>query len=230
MPPEQVVRQAQAANACVTFTYSEPIVFLEYCIDTAIAARKAGVRTTMVTGGSGEVEPMKEACKVLDAVKIDLKGFTEDYYRKLCKGKLAPVLKTIETVKASGTWLELVHLCIPGANDSELEVREMCRWVKEHLGVDVPMHFTRFAPQYQMKNVAPTPFETLIRCREIGLAEGLRYVYTGNVPGLRGENTECPKCHKTVVARHGFRTESVNLKSGKCAFCGQTIAGVWGAG
>ncbi len=230
MPPAEVVRQAQAADACVTFTYSEPIVFLEYCIDTARAARQAGVRATMVTGGSGEVEPMKEACKVLDAVKIDLKGFTEDYYRKLCKGRLAPVLKTIETVKASGTWLELVHLCIPGANDSEPEVRQMCRWVKEHLGADVPMHFTRFAPMYQMKNVPPTPFETLIRCREIGLAEGLRYVYTGNVPGLRGENTECPKCKKTVVARRGFRVESTNLKTGKCGFCGQAIAGVWGSG
>jgi pyruvate formate lyase activating enzyme len=227
MPPDEVARRAQAEGACVTFTYSEPIVFLEYCIDTAIAAHKLGVRTTMVSGGSGEVEPMKEACKVLDAVKIDLKGFTEDYYRKLCKGKLAPVLKTIETVRQSGVWLELVHLCIPGANDSEPEIRDMCRWVKTHLGADVPVHFTRFSPQYQMKNVPPTPFETLIRCRDIALAEGLQYVYTGNVPGIEGENTYCPRCHKTVVARHGFHVESVSLKAGHCAFCGQSIPGIW---
>jgi len=228
MPPEEVARRAQAEGACVTFTYSEPIVFLEYCIDTAVAAHKLGVRTTMVTGGSGEAEPMKEACKVLDAVKIDLKGFTEDYYRKLCKGKLAPVLKTIETVRQSGVWLELVHLCIPGANDSEPEIRDMCRWVKTHLGAEVPLHFTRFSPQYQMKNVPPTPFETLIRCRDIALSEGLQYVYTGNVPGIEGENTYCPRCHKVVVARHGFHVESVNLKSGHCGFCGQSIPGVWG--
>jgi len=227
MPPEEVARRAQAEGACVTFTYSEPIVFLEYCIDTAIAAHKLGVRTTMVTGGSGEVEPMKEACKVLDAVKIDLKGFTEDYYRKLCKGKLAPVLKTIETVHESGVWLELVHLCIPGANDNEPEIRDMVRWVKTHLGADVPLHFTRFSPQYQMKNVPPTPFETLVRCRDIALGEGLHYVYTGNVPGIEGENTYCPRCHKVVVARHGFHVESVSLKSGHCAFCGQIIPGVW---
>jgi pyruvate formate lyase activating enzyme len=124
-------------------------------------------------------------------------------------------------------WLELVHLCIPGANDSEPEIRDMCRWVKAHLGVDVPLHFTRFSPQYQMKNVPPTPFETLIRCRDIALGEGLHYVYTGNVPGIEGENTYCPHCQKVVVARHGFHVESVDVKNGHCAFCGQAIPGVW---
>jgi pyruvate formate lyase activating enzyme len=227
MPPDEVVRQARAAQACVTFTYSEPIVFLEYCIDTATAARKAGLRSTMVTGGSGEPGPMREACKVLDAVKIDLKGFTDEYYRRLCKGKLAPVLKSIETVRGSGVWLELVHLCIPGANDSEQEIRAMCKWVKQHLGADVPLHFTRFTPMYQMKNVPPTPPATLVRCRDIGLAEGLHHVYTGNVPGLDGETTFCPGCGKPVVVRRGYHVVENTLKAGRCASCGAAIAGLW---
>jgi pyruvate formate lyase activating enzyme len=227
MPPEEVVRGAKEYDACVTFTYSEPIVYLEYAIDTAKAAREAGVRATMVTGGSGEAEPMKEVLKYLDAVKVDLKGFTEDYYQRMCKGKLEPVLKTLEVIRKSGVWLELVHLCVPGQNDSESEIRTMCRWVKEHLGRDVPLHFTRFHPEYQMKNVPPTPNATLIRCREIALGEGLRFVYTGNVPGLAGEDTTCPSCGKVVVARRGFELEGLHIKNGRCAFCGFTIPGVW---
>jgi pyruvate formate lyase activating enzyme len=227
MPPAEVVQNAKDYGACVTFTYSEPIVFLEYCIDTAMAARKAGVRATMVTGGSGEEEPMKEVLKYLDAVKVDLKGFTEDYYQRMCKGKLEPVLKTLEVIRKSGVWLELVHLCVPGQNDGEAEIRSMCQWVKGHLGADVPIHFTRFHPEYQMKNVPPTPNATLIRCREIGLAEGLRFVYTGNVPGLAGEDTACPQCRKTVVARRGFELVGMKLKNGLCGFCGAAVPGVW---
>ncbi len=146
MPPDEVVRQAKDYDACVTFTYSEPIVFLEYCIDTAAAARKAGVRTTMVTGGSGEAEPMKEALKHLDAVKVDLKGFTEDYYQRMCKGKLEPVLKTLEVIRASGVWLELVHLCVPGQNDSETEILAMCRWVKGPSGRGRPRPLHALSP------------------------------------------------------------------------------------
>ena len=170
---------------------------------------------------------LAELMPQLDAIKVDLKGFTEDYYRRLCKGKLEPVLKTLEVIKGSGVWLELVHLCIPGQNDSEAEIRAMCRWVKEHLGRDVPMHFTRFHPEFQMKNVPPTPNATLIRCREIGLGEGLHFVYTGNVPGLAGEHTLCPACGKAVVERRGFELESMHLKNGNCAFCGHKIPGRW---
>jgi pyruvate formate lyase activating enzyme len=227
MPPEEVVRGAKEYDACVTFTYSEPIVYLEYAIDTAKAAREAGVRATMVTGGSGEAEPMKEVLKYLDAVKVDLTGFTEDYYQRMCKGKLEPVLKTLEVIRTSGVWLELVHLCVPGQNDSETEIRTMCRWVKENLGRDVPIHFTRFHPEYQMKNVPPTPNATLIRCREIGMAEGLRFVYTGNVPGIDGESTLCPVCGRVVVARRGFELEGMHIKNGHCEFCGHTMPGVW---
>jgi pyruvate formate lyase activating enzyme len=145
----------------------------------------------------------------------------------MCKGKLEPVLKTIEVIRKSGVWLELVHLCVPGQNDSEAEIREMCRWVKGHLGADVPVHFTRFHPEYQMKNVAPTPNATLIRCREIGMAEGLHFVYTGNVPGLAGENTLCPSCGKAVVERQGFELLGMHIVKGHCQFCGALIPGRW---
>jgi pyruvate formate lyase activating enzyme len=227
LPPEEVVRAARGYGVSVSYTYTEPIVFLEYCIDTSIEARKHGVRTCMITGGSGEVAALKEALRVLDAVKVDLKGFTEAYYQKLCKGKLAPVLKAIETIRQSDVWLELVHLTIPGQNDAEGEVRDMCRWVKRALGPDVPLHFTRFHPDYQLRNLPPTPYATLVRCRQIGLAEGLSYVYTGNVPGVEGENTSCPKCRKVVVRRHGFDLKENRVKNGRCGFCGHAIAGVW---
>jgi pyruvate formate lyase activating enzyme len=227
LPPEDVVRTAQSYKACIAYTYTEPVVFLEYVIDTSAAARRAGVRTAMVTGGSVEVGPLREALKVLDAVKVDLKGFTEAYYQKLCKGKLAPVLRSIETIRESGVWLELVHLVIPGHNDSEPEIRDLCRWVKGHLGADVPVHFTRFHPDYQLRNVPPTPYETLVRCRAIGLAEGLHYVYTGNVPGVEGEHTSCPRCRKVIVRRHGFDLKELKVQHGRCGFCGQPIPGVW---
>jgi pyruvate formate lyase activating enzyme len=227
MPPEEVVRQAKQYDACVTFTYSEPIVSLEYCIDTARLARQRGVRATMVTGGSGEPSAMKEVLPFLDAVKVDLKGFTEGYYEKLCKGKLAPVLKTIETIHASGVWLELVHLCIPGQNDSDAEVRAMCSWIKKTLGPDVPLHFTRFHPEYQLKAVPSTPNATLIRCRDIGLSEGLRFVYTGNVPGLSGEHTTCPGCGGLLIERRGFQVLSSRLEKGTCPSCKRAIPGVW---
>lgn len=170
---------------------------------------------------------MREALKVLDAVKIDLKGFTEAYYQKLCKGKLAPVLRTIETVRRSGVWLELVHLCIPGHNDGEGEMRDMCRWVKRTLGPEVPVHFTRFHPDYQLRNVPPTPYATLKRCRDIGLAEGLHFVYTGNYPGVEGEHTSCPRCRRVVIRRHGFDLKELKLSHGRCGYCGHAIPGVW---
>ena len=227
LPPDEVVRAARGYGVSVSYTYTEPIVFLEYVIDTSTIARQQGVRTCMITGGSGEVAALQEALKVLDAVKVDLKGFTEGYYQKLCKGKLAPVLKALETIRQSGVWLELVHLTIPGHNDAEGEIRDMCRWVKRNLGADVPLHFTRFHPDYQLRNLPPTPYATLVRCRQIGLAEGLHYVYTGNVPGVEGEHTTCPKCGKVVVRRHGFDLKENRVQNGRCGFCGHAIAGVW---
>jgi len=227
LPPEDLVRVARSYGVSISYTYTEPVVFLEYCIDTSSEAKKYGLRTCMITGGSVEPGPLKEALKFLDAVKVDLKGFTESYYQRLCKGKLAPVLRALETIRHAGVWLEIVHLCIPGQNDSEAEIRAMCKWVKANLGPEVPVHFTRFHPDYQLRHLPPTPYATLVRCREIGMAEGLLYVYTGNVPGLEGEHTYCPKCKKAVIRRRGFDLLENRLKNGRCDYCGHAIAGVF---
>jgi len=228
LPPERVVQQAQRnGSKIITYTYTEPVVFIEYVLDTARAARKQGLRNCMVTGGNVEVAPLKEACQVLDAIKVDLKSFTEDTYVKMCKGLLKPILRTLEVVRKEGRHLEIVYLVIPTVNDKEDEVRRMCQWVKRTLGLDVPLHFTRFHPEYQLKHLPATPYSTLKRCHEIGLAEGLRYVYVGNLPGAGGEDTVCPKCRKKVIERTGFSVKSNTLKSGACPGCGTRIPGVW---
>lgn len=228
LPPNQVVRAAQQVGSkIISYTYTEPVVFLEYVIDTARAAKKQGLRNCMITGGSIEVAPLKEAVQVLDAIKVDLKSFREDTYVRMCKGQLKPVLRTLETVKAMGRWLEIVYLVIPTLNDSEAEIRDMCRWIKRNLGPDVPVHLTRFYPEYQLKHLPPTPYSTLKRSHEIAQAEGLHYAYVGNLPNMGGEDTICPKCKKHVVERRGFGVLRNQLKAGKCPTCHAQIPGVW---
>ncbi len=228
LPPEKVVETARrAGSTIVTFTYTEPVVFLEYVIDSAKAGRRAGLRHCMVTGGNVEVAPLKEACAVLDAVKVDLKSFSEDTYVKQCKGHLKPILRTLETIRKLGRWLEIVYLVIPTVNDSEKEVRAMSRWVKSTLGADVPLHLTRFHPDYQLKHLPPTPYSTLKRSHELAVAEGLHYAYVGNLPGRGGEDTRCPRCKKTLIERIGFSVRANVLRDGKCPGCGSAIPGVW---
>jgi pyruvate formate lyase activating enzyme len=228
MPPERLVATAKRnGSKIISYTYTEPVVFLEYVIDSARLARKQGLRNCMITGGNIEVTPLKEALQVLDAVKVDLKSFSDKTYVKNCKGHLKPILRTIETVKKQGRWVEIVYLVIPTVNDTEAEVKQMCRWVKRNVGPDVPVHFTRFHPDYQLKHLPPTPLSTLRRCRKIALAEGLRYPYVGNYAGQGGENTYCPKCHEPVVERRGFSVISNDLKRGKCGHCGAAIPGIW---
>jgi pyruvate formate lyase activating enzyme len=228
LPPEKVALAAlRAGSRIVTFTYTEPVVFLEYVIDSAKAGRRLGLRNCMVTSGNVEVAPLKEACAVLDAIKVDLKAFSEDTYLKHCKGHLKPILRSLETIRKLGRWLEIVYLVIPTVNDSEKEVRAMSRWVKSTLGPEVPLHLTRFHPDYQLKHLPPTPYSTLKRCHEIAIAEGLHYAYVGNLPGRGGEDTRCPKCKKTLIERVGFRVSSNLLKDGKCPGCGTAIPGFW---
>ncbi len=228
MPPAKVVASAKKSGSkIISYTYTEPVVFLEYALDTARLARKQGLMNCMITGGNVEVPPLKEACRVMDAIKVDLKSFSEDTYVKMCKGHLKHILRTLETIKKQGRWLEIVYLVIPTINDGEDEVKKMSRWVKKTLGPDVPVHFTRFHPDYQLKHLPPTPYSTLKRCHEIGRAEGLHYPYVGNLPGKGGEDTRCPGCHKTVIRRRGFSVRSNKLKHGKCPWCGTAVAGVW---
>ena len=228
LPPEEIAaatRRARAPLACAT--YSEPVVFWEYVRDTAVACRAWGQRMVVVSNGYIQEQPLKEVLPLLAGIKIDLKSFREPFYRDVVRGELKPVLKAIETVRAAGVWLELVVLLIPTLNDSEAEVRDLARWVKGTLGPDVPLHFTRFHPTYRLTNLPPTPVATLERAVAIVRAEGLHFVYLGNVPGHEGEHTACPGCRTVLIRRVGFVVRENVLKAGRCPTCGRAISGVW---
>jgi pyruvate formate lyase activating enzyme len=172
-------------------------------------------------------EPLKEMCDVLDAIKIDLKGFSEDFYRKVCSAELKPVLRSIKQVSKSKAHLEIVNLVVPTLNDSDKMLHELADWVISEVGPDVPIHYTRFHPDYKLLNLPPTPITTLERARDIAMSKGIHYAFVGNVPGHEGNNTYCPKCKKIVVKRSGMFTSEIHLKNGKCEYCGCAIAGVW---
>ncbi len=228
MPPGTVAALA-ARYGCpsIAYTYTEPVVFFEYMYDTAVEARARGVRSAVVTGGHIMPGPLKDLIGVVDAIKVDLKGYSADFYANYVRGQLATVLETIRSVAKSKAWLEIVYLVIPTLNDSTADIREMSRWVKNEVGDRVPLHFSRFQPLYLVKNLPPTPVSTLEKARDIALEEGLRFVYVGNVPGHPGEDTACPNCGKIVVERTGFKLDSLRLKGGKCEFCGTPVPGVW---
>ncbi|NWF99785.1 MAG: AmmeMemoRadiSam system radical SAM enzyme [Thermoanaerobaculaceae bacterium] len=228
LPPDALAALArQRGVPLLSATYSEPVVFWEYVRDTALAARRVGVRTTVVSNGYIQEAPLKEVLPYLAAVKVDLKSFRDAFYRDLVRGELKPVLKALETIRAAGVWLEIVVLLIPTMNDSEEEIRDLTRWVKATLGHEVPVHFTRFHPTYRLTNLPVTPVATLERARSIGLAEGLSYVYVGNLPGHAGENTVCPGCGAVLVRRFGFSVLENRLAKGACPTCGRAIPGVW---
>jgi pyruvate formate lyase activating enzyme len=226
--PAQIVDQAVSARApSIAYTYAEPIIFMEYMQDIAKLARTSGKRSVVVSNGYLKKEPLLDLCALVDAIKIDLKAFDESYYRDVCSATLHPVLETILTIHARNVWLELVHLVVPTLNDDAVKIREMARWVIANLGPDVPMHFSRFFPQYRLTNLPPTPVSTLDMAYNICREEGLRYVYVGNVPGHRAEHTYCPKCSRKIITRDGYRLESLDIVQGACRFCGQKIPGIW---
>jgi pyruvate formate lyase activating enzyme len=228
VPPELFVRKAKEIGAhSVAFTYVEPAVFYEYMVDIAAQARPAGLLTVCHSNGFINPEPLRNLCKVLDAANIDLKAFTEPFYRDLCAGELEPVLATLKTLKQEKVHLEITNLIIPTKNDDLAEIREMCLWVRRELGPDTPIHFLRFYPLYKLKNLPPTPVSLLERAREVALASGLEYVYIGNVPGHEGENTFCPRCKKAIIERAGFMIRGMHLKAGRCAYCGKPVPGIW---
>jgi len=228
IPPARVVELAQRYGCpAIAYTYSEPTVFYEYVLDSAAAGNKAGIRSVTISNGFIQAEPMKRLCEELSAVKVDLKGFTEEFYRKYVNGELKPVLATIELVKKLGKHLEVVTLLIPGLNDGEEEVKALSRWVVQTVGPDVPMHFTRFHPAYKMTNLPMTPVRTVRRAREIAVSEGVHYAYTGNLGGDEYENTFCPGCGKKVIERFNLYVGAVHITDGKCDFCQTPIPGVW---
>jgi pyruvate formate lyase activating enzyme len=228
MPPAQIVAQAVSLRApSIAYTYGEPVVFIEYMQDIAKLGREKGLRSVVVSNGYIRKEPLLDLCRLVDAIKIDLKAFEEPYYRDICGGTLQPVLDTILTIHSQKVWLELVYLVVPTLNDNAAKIRDMARWISANLGPDVPLHFSRFFPQYRLENLPPTPVSTLDQAYEICREEGLHYVYVGNVPGHKAENTYCPNCSRRIITRGGYRLENLDVKNGKCRFCGYAIAGIW---
>jgi pyruvate formate lyase activating enzyme len=229
-PPQRVAALAkQNQCASIAYTYSEPVIFCEYMMDTAAAGHEQGAKSVVVTGGYIEQEPLKKLCTAVDAIKVDLKAFSQKFYEEVVNGNLKPVLDALVTLRKLGMWSEIVYLVVPTLNDSEQEFKALARWVKSDLGVDVPLHFTRFHPEYLLKNLPPTPIETLERAKAIADAEGIHYVYIGNVPGHPAENTYCPKCRRMVVERAGYTVGGIRIRKGKCQYCQQPIPGVWGS-
>ncbi|MFH1279806.1 MAG: AmmeMemoRadiSam system radical SAM enzyme [Candidatus Eisenbacteria bacterium] len=227
-PPAEVARLAKRHScASIAYTYSEPVVFYEYMMDSAEAGRAAGLRNAIVTGGYIKPDPLREMCARMDAIKVDLKAFTEDFYRDIVGGELRPVLDGLVTIRKAGVWNEIVYLVVPTLNDKDDEFRGLVRWIRTELGPDVPLHFTRFHPQYLLQNLPPTPIATLERAKAIADAEGLHYVYIGNVPGHPAENTNCPRCGNAVLTRAGFFVKEVRLREGRCDRCDEPIPGVW---
>jgi pyruvate formate lyase activating enzyme len=195
--------------------------------DISLLVKKAGLLNVTHSNGFINPAPLKNLCKVLDAANIDLKGFTENFYRELCGGELTPVLETLKTLKKEKVHLEITTLIIPTKNDEMSVIKEMCVWIRKELGEDTPIHFSRFYPLYKLKTLPPTPVSTLEKAREVALSAGLEYVYVGNIPGHAGENTFCPKCKKMVIQRTGYMVGEIHLKDGKCRYCGKPISGIW---
>jgi len=229
-PPKLVAELAKQHDCpTIAYTYSEPVVFSEYLMDTADAGHEAGVRSVVVSNGYMQEESLKAAYGKMDAVKIDLKAFSESYYKDVVVAELKPVLDSLVTLRKMNKWTEIVYLVVPTLNDSDAEFRGLARWIKTNLGVDVPLHFTQFHPEYLLKNLPITPLPTLERAKAIADAEGLHYVYIGNVPGHPAQNTYCPKCRHMLVERVGLTATQMLIRKGSCPFCRQPIPGIWHA-
>jgi pyruvate formate lyase activating enzyme len=185
------------------------------------------LRNVVISAGFIETEPLVELCQFVDAIKIDLKGFDAEFYREVCGGELEPVLQTLRTIFDQGVHLEIVNLVVPTLNDDLEQLRSLARWVTQELSPNVPLHFSRFQPQYKLMNLPPTPIETLEKAYEIAFEEGVRFAYIGNVPGHRGNNTYCPNCGEPLIIRTGFSVSEYHLIEGRCAFCEEVIPGVW---
>lgn len=229
LPPQKLALSAKnSGSLSIAYTYSEPTIFYEYMYDSVIAGHEQGVKSVVITAAYIAQKPLIELCKKVDAIKVDLKAFTDSYYKEVVNGELKPVLDALVTMKKSGTWTEIVYLVVPTLNDGENEIRALSKWIVKNLGRDVPIHFTRFHPQYILKNLPPTPLKTLERCKAIADSEGLHYVYIGNVPGHKAENTYCPSCGALILERMGFSICKKAFNRGNCPACNTAIAGVWG--
>jgi pyruvate formate lyase activating enzyme len=226
--PQEIVQQAKNSRLqSISFTYTEPTVYYEYLYDISLMAKQMGMRTSIVSNGYINQEPLLKLLSVLSAVKIDLKGFSDKFYEEVCSGTLGPVLKSLTTVKKEKVWLEIVNLVVPTLNDDMKMIDEMCRWIKENLGLDTPLHFIRFFPDYKLTHLSPTPISTLEGAYETARRNGLRYVYIGNVPGHIYNSTFCPSCNRRIIHRTHFDILEINMMKGKCKFCNFPLEGIW---
>jgi len=224
--PESIVSQAKRSGCkSIAYTYTEPTIFFEFAYDTSRLAQKELIKNIFVTNGYMNKDVLLKISSYLDAANVDLKFLSEDFYRKYCGGKLTPVLETLKLMKKIGTWIEVTTLIIPTLNDSTEELKRIAEFIV-NLGSDTPWHLSRFYPTYKLNDLPSTSTETLHLARQIGLEAGLRYVYTGNVPGDEGENTYCYNCGKMIIQRYGYRIEKFYLEEGRCKFCQAKIDGV----
>lgn len=228
LTPEAAVNTAiKKGIPTLSFTYNEPTSFYEYVYDTARLAKEKGLKILWHSNGSMNSGPLKELLKYTDAVTIDLKGFTQDFYQNISGAILEPVLQTLKTIREQGKWLEIVNLHIPTLNDDPLDVEKMCLWIKSNLGSDIPLHFSRFFPNYQLTSLPPTPISTLDRAYKIAKKCGLEYVTIGNAPGHLRNSTFCPGCGKKIIHRAHFSVLSNYVVEGRCKFCDKEIPGIW---
>ena len=228
VPPQEIVKRAkESGSKTIAFTYTEPAIFYEYMLDIAKLAKEEGIACVMHSSGFINEKPLRQLAKYLTAANIDLKGFSDKYYLSFCEGDLASVLKAIKVLKEENVWIEITNLVIPTANDSNEDLTNLCLWVKDNLGADTPVHFSRFFPMYKLLDLSPTPLASLIRAREIAQKAGLRYVYIGNVPQDSGADTICPACGKLLIKRTGYTILENNIAGGKCKFCKFEVCGIW---
>jgi len=226
--PEEVVAEAKRSGCqSIAYTYTEPTVFYEFMLDCARLARREGIRNVWITCGYINPDPLRELCKVLDAANIDVKGFDEAYYRRYCSASLEPTLVALRIAHEEGVWVEVTNLIVPGGNEDPAMIRKLSAWHMAHLGPDVPVHFTRFHPAYQMLDAPPTPPAALETAGQIAREAGIRHVYIGNIETASGEDTFCPNCGRRLIQRKGFVVVRNDLRDGRCPNCGAAIAGVW---
>jgi len=228
LKPADVIAAVLKANLkAIAFTYSEPVAYYEYMLETAKLAKAKGIKTVVVSNGYINEAPLQELCKYVSAASINLKSFKESIYQSLNGGSLQPVLNSLKTYKENNVWLEIINLVIPTWTDDMTMIKEMCDWLVANGFSDTPLHFSRFTPMYKLTNLPYTPVDTLEKAVKIANKSGLQYVYIGNVPGHDAENTFCPKCKKKIISRKGFTLLENHIIKGNCEYCGNKIAGIW---
>ena len=228
LPKEKVLDSAKEKECkTILFTFTEPTVYPEYVKEVTAFTASEGIKNVICTAGFVNPEPLKDLCKNVEGFAVTLKAFNDKFYQKICGQNLAPVLKSLETIKAEKRWIEIVNLVVPSYNDDMKVIKEMCQWIKKNLGEDTPIHFGRFVPEYKLKDLPMTPIKIIDEARQTAQEAGLKYVYTFNVAPHDGNNTYCPNCKKAVIKRLAFKILENNLKKGTCGSCGSKLAGIW---